>query len=80
MKSSLLSSTNTLQDSSKMAQETIDRDKETLSELFRQGERLGAVGNKLKDAEQGISFVGQLREIMSNNEVRYKLKLILMII
>ena len=69
------SNTNKIIDTTKTANEIIDRDKIITSELKKQGNQLLDIHLKMGETEENLSLVQQLRQVMQNNDLFYRLKL-----
>ena len=67
--------TNKIIDTTKTANEIIDRDKIITSELKKQGNQLLDIHLKIGETEENLSLVQQLRQVMQNNDLFYRLKL-----
>ena len=67
--------TNKIIDTTKTANEIIDRDKIITSELKKQGNQLLDIHLKMGETEENLSLVQQLRQVMQNNDLFYRLKL-----
>ena len=74
------SNTNKIIDTTKTANEIIDRDKIITSELKKQGNQLLDIHLKIGETEENLSLVQQLRQVMQNNDLFYRLKLYAMAI
>ena len=74
------SNTNKIIDTTKTANEIIDRDKIITSELKKQGNQLLDIHLKMGETEENLSLVQQLRQVMQNNDLFYRLKLYAMAI
>ena len=69
------SNTNKIIESTKTANEIVDRDKIITSELKKQGNQLLDIHLKMGETEENLSLVQQLRQVMQNNDLFYRLKL-----
>ena len=72
--------TNTLKETNKTANEIIDRNNMMNTELKRQGNVLLNVHLKMGEAEENLSTIQQLRQVMQNRDLFYRLKLYAMAI
>ena len=72
--------TNTLKETNKTANEIIDRNKMMNEELKRQGNVLLNVHLKMGETEENLSAIQQLRQVMQNKDLFYRLKLYAMAI
>jgi len=75
LKDKIENNTNQLIDTTKTANEIIDRNKLVTGELKRQGDVLLGVHLKMGEVEENLSLVQQLRQVMQNNDLYYRLKL-----
>ena len=75
LKDKIESNTNKIVETTKTANEIIDRDKMITSELKRQGNQLLDIHLKMGETEENLSIVQQLRQVMQNNDLFYRLKL-----
>ena len=80
LKDKIESNTNKIVETTKTANEIIDRDKMITSELKRQGNQLLDIHLKMGETEENLSIVQQLRQVMQNNDLFYRLKLYAMAI
>ena len=80
LKDKIESNTNKIMETTKTAGEIIDRDKMITTELKRQGNVLLDIHLKMGEAEENLSIVQQLRQVMQNNDLFYRLKLYAMAI
>ena len=69
------SNTNKIIETTKTANEIVDRDKIITSELKKQGNQLLDIHLKMGETEENLSLVQQLRQVMQNNDLFYRLKL-----
>ena len=76
----LISNTNKLITSSKTANEIEERDKITAEELKRQGNVLMNVRGKIDTAEQNLTIIQQINDIMKYSDLFYRFKLCLIAI
>ena len=67
--------TNILKEMNKTANEIIDRNKMMNEELKRQGNVLLNVHLKMVETEENLSVIQQLRQVMQNKDLFYRLKL-----
>ena len=67
--------TNTLKETNKTANEIIDRNNMMNTELKRQGNVLLNVHLKMGETEENLSIIQQLRQVMQNQDLFYRLKL-----
>jgi hypothetical protein len=58
----------------------IDRDKETLIALNEQGNRIKKITNDLHEVEHELSIQEQLNEVLSNNDLKNRLKLVFVVL
>ena len=72
--------TNTLKETNKTANEIIERNKMMNAELKRQGNVLLNVHLKVGETEENLSTIEQLRQVMQNRDLFYRLKLYAMAI
>ena len=72
--------TNTLKETNKTANEVIERNKMMNAELKRQGNVLLNVHLKVGETEENLSTIEQLRQVMQNRDLFYRLKLYAMAI
>ena len=72
--------TDTLKDTNKTANEIIDRNKMMNTELKRQGNVLLNVHLKMGETEENLTIIQQLRQVMQNRDLFYRLKLYAMAI
>ena len=75
LKDKIENNTNKIVETTKAANEIIDRDKMVTTELKRQGNVLLDIHLKMGEAEENLSIVQQLRQVMQNNDLFYRLKL-----
>ena len=75
LKDKIENNTNKIVETTKTANEIIDRDKMITSELKRQGNQLLDIHLKMGETEENLSIVQQLRQVMQNNDLFYRLKL-----
>ena len=80
LKDKIENNTNKIVETTKAANEIIDRDKMVTTELKRQGNVLLDIHLKMGEAEENLSIVQQLRQVMQNNDLFYRLKLYAMAI
>ena len=80
LKDKIESNTNKIMETTKTADEIIDRDKMITTELKRQGNVLLDIHLKMGETEENLSLVQQLRQVMQNNDLFYRLKLYAMAI
>ena len=80
LKEKIENNTNKIIETTKTADEIIDRSKMVTAELKRQGDVLLGVHLKMGEAEENLSLVQQLRQVMQNNDLFYRLKLYAMAI
>ena len=80
LKDKIENNTNNIIQTSKTANEIIDRDKMMTTELKRQGNVLLDIHLKIGETEENLSIVQQLRQVMQNNDLFYRLKLYAMAI
>ena len=80
LKDKIENNTNKIVETNKAANEIIDRDKMITTELKRQGNVLLDIHLKMGEAEENLSIVQQLRQVMQNNDLFYRLKLYAMAI
>ena len=80
LKDKIESNTNKIMETTKTAGEIIDRDKMITTELKRQGNVLLDIHLKMGETEENLSLVQQLRQVMQNNDLFYRLKLYAMAI
>jgi uncharacterized protein YjcR len=80
LKDKIENNTNNIVQTSKTANEIIDRDKMMTTELKRQGNVLLDIHLKIGETEENLSIVQQLRQVMQNNDLFYRLKLYAMAI
>ena len=80
LKDKIENNTNKIVETTKAANEIIDRDKMITTELKRQGNVLLDIHLKMGEAEENLSIVQQLRQVMQNNDLFYRLKLYAMAI
>ena len=80
LKDKIENNTNKIEKTTKAANEIIDRDKMITTELKRQGNVLLDIHLKMGEAEENLSIVQQLRQVMQNNDLFYRLKLYAMAI
>ena len=80
LKGKIENNTNKIVETTKAANEIIDRDKMITTELKRQGNVLLDIHLKMGEAEENLSIVQQLRQVMQNNDLFYRLKLYAMAI
>ena len=71
---------NTIKEANKTANEIIDRNNMMNTELKRQGNVLLNVHLKMGEAEENLSTIQQLRQVMQNRDLFYRLKLYAMAI
>ncbi len=67
--------TNNLKQTNKTADEIIERNKLMNTELKRQGNVLLNVHLKMGEAEENLTLIQQIRQIMQNQDLFYRLKL-----
>ena len=67
--------TNTLKETNKTANEIIDRNNMMNTELKRQGNVLLNVHLKMGETEENLTIIQQLRQVMQNQDLFYRLKL-----
>ena len=72
--------TNTLKETNKTANEIVDRNKMMNDELKRQGNVLLNVHLKMGETEENLTMIQQLRQVMQNRDLFYRLKLYAMAI
>ena len=72
--------TNTLQQTNKTANEIIDRNNMMNAELKRQGNVLLNVHLKVGETDENLSVLKQIRQVMQNKDLFYRLKLYAMAI
>ena len=72
--------TNTLKDTNKTANEIVDRTNMMNAELKRQGNVLLNVHLKVGETDENLSVIKQLRQVMQNKDLLYRLKLYAMAI
>ena len=72
--------TNTLKETNKTANEIIDRNNMMNEELKRQGNVLLNVHLKIGETEENLTVIQQLRQVMQNRDLFYRLKLYVMAI
>ena len=72
--------TNNLKQTNKTADEIIERNKLMNTELKRQGNVLLNVHLKMGEAEENLTLIQQLRQVMQNQDLFYRLKLYAMAI
>ena len=80
LKDKIENNTNKIVETTKAANEIIDRDKMVTTELKRQGNVLLDIHLKMGETEENLSIVQQLRQVMQNNDLFYRLKLYAMAI
>ena len=80
LRDKIVNNTNNIIESSRTANEIIERDKMTTEELKRQGNVLLDVHLKMGETEENLSLIKQLRQVMQNNDLFYTLKLYVMAI
>ena len=80
LKDKIENNTNRIEQTTKTANEIIDRDKMITTELKRQGNALLDIHLKMGETEENLSIVQQLRQVMQNNDLFYRLKLYAMAI
>ena len=80
LRDKIVNNTNNIVESSRTANEIIERDKLTTEELKRQGNVLLDVHLKMGETEENLSLIKQLRQVMQNNDLFYTLKLYVMAI
>jgi len=80
LKDKIENNTNNIVQTSKTANEIIDRDKMITTELKRQGNVLLDIHLKMGETEENLSIIQQLRQVMQNNDLFYRLKLYAMAI
>ena len=80
LKDKIESNTNKIMETTKTAGEIIDRDKMITTALKRQGNVLLDIHLKMGETEENLSLVQQLRQVMQNNDLFYRLKLYAMAI
>ena len=72
--------TNTLKDTNKTANEIVDRTNMMNAELKRQGNVLLNVHLKVGETDENLSVIKQIRQVMQNKDLFYRLKLYAMAI
>ena len=72
--------TNTLKDTNKTANEIVDRTNMMNAELKRQGNVLLNVHLKVGETDENLSVIKQIRQVMQNRDLFYRLKLYAMAI
>ena len=72
--------TNTLKETNKTANEIIERNKMMNAELKRQGNVLLNVHLKVGETDENLSVIKQIRQVMQNRDLFYRLKLYAMAI
>ena len=72
--------TNTLKDTNKTANEIVDRTNMMNAELKRQGNVLLNVHLKVGETDENLSVIKQIRHVMQNRDLFYRLKLYAMAI
>ena len=75
LKDKIENNTNRIIQTTKTADEIIDRGKMVTTELKRQGNVLLNIHLKMGETEENLSIVQQLRQVMQNNDLFYRLKL-----
>ena len=80
LKEKIENNTTRIAQTTKTADEIIGRDKMITSELKRQGDALLNIHLKMGETEENLSIVQQLRQVMQNNDLFYRLKLYAMAI
>ena len=80
LKDKIENNTNKIIQSTQTANEIIGRDKMITTELKRQGDVLLGIHLKMGETEENLSIVQQLRQVMQNNDLFYRLKLYAMAI
>ena len=80
LQSKIDANSSSLLEGSKTAEEIITRDKMTVAELQKQGEILLGIDQKVNEAEENLTVVEQIRQVMQNNELFYRLKLWAMVV
>ena len=80
LKEKIENNTNNIIQTTRTANDIIERDKMITTELKRQGNVLLDVHLKVGEAEENLSLVQQLRQVMQNNDLFYRLKLYAMAI
>ena len=80
LKENIEYNTNTLQQTNKTANEIIDRNNMMNTELKRQGNVLLNVHLKMGETEENLTLIQQLRQVMQNRDLFYRLKLYAMAI
>ena len=80
LKEKIENNTTRIAQTTKTADEIIGRDKMITSELKRQGDALLNIHLKMGETEKNLSIVQQLRQVMQNNDLFYRLKLYAMAI
>ena len=80
LKDKIENNTNNIVQTTKTANEIIDRDKLTTNELKRQGTVLLDIHLKMGETEENLSLIQQLRQVMQNNDLFFRLKLYAMAI
>ena len=75
LKDKIKNNTNKIKQTTKTADEILDRGKMITNELKRQGDVLLGIHLKMGEAEENLSLVQQLRQVMQNNDLFYRLKL-----
>ena len=72
--------TNTLKETNKTANEIVDRTNMMNAELKRQGNVLLNVHLKVGETDENLSVIKQIRQVMQNRDLFYRLKLYAMAI
>ena len=72
--------TNTLKETNKTANEIVDRTNMMNDELKRQGNVLLNVHLKVGETDENLSVIKQIRQVMQNRDLFYRLKLYAMAI
>ena len=80
LKDKIENNTNKIFHTTKTANEIIDRNQMVTTELKRQGDALLDIHLKMGETEENLSLVQQLRQVMQNNDLFYRLKLYAMAI
>ena len=80
LKEQMENNTYNLKQTNKTADEIIERNKIMNTELKRQGNVLLNVHLKLGETEENLSIIQQLRQVMQNQDLYYRLKLYAMAI
>lgn len=72
--------TNNLMYSKTITQETVNRDKLTAQELEKQGNQLMDIHHTIGTAEENLTLVQQITDVMKYNDLFYRLKLYVVVI